>query len=414
MWHGKNIPYQKHHGNQSKYFQMMATCWLGINLTITYDHPCSNQTTTFENMNMEQMWRINDCLYQARQAWKFFKYYKNYLASDDFPPIKTFKRLINKMSTSSESHPSSPDEYPFITTTELSCLLLNHEMNFVVSTTFSSSPLATALLRNCLFVSHNIEHIRQDLTRHQLEQQSLFDILGHSTPFRDTITPILFDFRRCQRQVSHVNPPSTFHSTLHHSTSEDTDLIWPIIIQERSNSDDSILSYYTVAHADSGTRENPIDVDQLLDLPPSPPRIPIYSPSHMQSAPVTAPCTMCQRCGHTSIQCVWYGLGICSYCWEVRHTQHPCDELRRDQLQFNPHLKYCLTCQQSGHTSSHCNTLPSYCWNSSSLVSLKASGGVMLHFLHSIVAICYRCYLLSSAIVIIILFLLSVIDNHYA
>ena len=41
--------------------------------------------STFENMSMEQMWRIIDCLYQARQAWKFFKYYKTYLASDNFP-----------------------------------------------------------------------------------------------------------------------------------------------------------------------------------------------------------------------------------------------------------------------------------------------------------------------------------------
>ena len=38
----------------------------------------------------------------------------------------------------------------------------------------------------------------------------------------------------------------------------------------------------------------------------------------------------------------------------------------------------------------------------------------VLRFLHSIVAICYCCYLLSSAIVVIILFLLSVTDNHYA
>ena len=41
--------------------------------------------STFENMSMEQMWRIEDCLNQARQAWKFFERYKNYMATDDFP-----------------------------------------------------------------------------------------------------------------------------------------------------------------------------------------------------------------------------------------------------------------------------------------------------------------------------------------
>ena len=41
--------------------------------------------STFENMSMEQTWRIDDCLNQARQAWKFFECYKNYLVTDDFP-----------------------------------------------------------------------------------------------------------------------------------------------------------------------------------------------------------------------------------------------------------------------------------------------------------------------------------------
>ena len=68
------------------------------------------------------------------------------------------------MLTSSESRPSSPDEYPFLTATELSRLLLDQEMNFAVSTMFSSSPLSTFLLQNYLFLSHNIEWIRQDLT----------------------------------------------------------------------------------------------------------------------------------------------------------------------------------------------------------------------------------------------------------
>ena len=45
---------------------------------------------------------------------------------------------------------------------------------------------------------------------------------------------------------------------------------------------------------------------------------------------------------------------------KLDHTVHNCNILRRDQQQFNPPLLYCLTCQQAGHTSSTCNTLPSY------------------------------------------------------
>ena len=263
----------------------------------------------------------------------------------------------------SESCPSSPDEYPFLTATELSRLLLDQEMNFAVSTMFSSSPLLTILLRNYLFLSHNIEWIWQDLTWHQLEWQSLFDILSHSTLFRDTITPIVLNFRLRQQQVSPVDPPTTSHFTLHCPASENTETEQSVIIQERSDSNNSLLSFYTAAHANLGTWDNPIDVDWLLDRSPSPPQIPIYSPPRTQSAPVTTPCTMCRRQGHTSTQCVWYSPGICSYCEEVGHTQHTCNELRCDHLRFNPHLLYCLTCRQSGHTSSRCNMLPSYQWS---------------------------------------------------
>ena len=126
-----------------------------------------------------------------------------------------------------------------------------------------------------------------------MEQQSVFDILNHSTPFHDTIIPVVLNFRLCQQQVSPVDPPTTSHSTLHRPASENAETEQSVIIQERSDSNDSLLSFYTAAHANLGTRDNPIDVDRLLDRSPSPPRIPVYSPPHMQSAPVTAPCTMC-------------------------------------------------------------------------------------------------------------------------
>ena len=133
-----------------------------------------------------------------------------------------------------------------------------------------------------------------------------------------------------------------------------------VIIQKRSNSNDSLLLFYTPTYEEPGTRNNPIDIDWLLDSSPLPPRIPVYTPPWTRSAPITAPCPMCRRHGHMSTQCVWYGPGICSYCEEVGHTIHNCNILRRDQQHFNPHLLYCLMCKWSGHTSITCGTLPSY------------------------------------------------------
>ena len=184
------------------------------------------------------------------------------------------------MLTSSDprSSSSSHDEYPLLTSSELSQLLLNQEMNFAVLTAFSSSPLSTILLRQYLFLSHNLERIQQDLTHHQQEQESIFNILSHSALFQDIITPIVLSFRYRQQQVSPVNPPPTFQPPSNSPTSKHVEVQQSVIIQEQSNSNDSLLSFYTPAHEELGMRNNPIDVNQLLDPSPSQPRIPVYTP----------------------------------------------------------------------------------------------------------------------------------------
>ena len=173
--------------------------------------------STFENMKMEQTWRLDDCLNQARWAWRFFEWYKNYLTLKNSQKLRspsfcilpastsrqfiskmlTSKMLTSKMLTSSDprSPSSSPDKYPLLTSSELSQLLLDQEMNFAVSTAFSLSPLSTVLLQQYLFLSHSLERIRQDLIHHQQERESIFDVLSHSAPFQDIITPIVLNFR---------------------------------------------------------------------------------------------------------------------------------------------------------------------------------------------------------------------------
>ena len=110
------------------------------------------------------------------------------------------------MSNYSDQHTSasSPDEYPVLTSSELSRLLLDQEMNFAVAAAFSSSPLSMTLLQQYLFLSHSLEQICQDLLRHQQERESIFDVLSHSAPFQDIITSIVLNFRYRQRQVSPV------------------------------------------------------------------------------------------------------------------------------------------------------------------------------------------------------------------
>ena len=280
-------------------------------------------------------------------------------------PANTSNNYITRMSNYSNRHTpaSPPDEYPVLTSSELSRLLLDQEMNFAVATAFSSSPLSTTLLRHYLFLSQNLEWIHHNLLRHQWERESIFDVLSHSTPFQDIITPIVLNFRYWQRQVSPVNPPSpALRIVSDSSISEQEPDQWTVVIQERSDSDSSHLSYYTTAHEQLGTRHHPIDVDRLLDPSPSPPRTPVYSPPRTHSAPVTAPCSLCKRHGHSLTQCVWDGPGICSYCEKVGHTIHSCSVFRCDRQRFDPHLLYCLTCNQSGHMAATCGTHLSHRW----------------------------------------------------
>ena len=263
------------------------------------------------------------------------------------------------MSNSSDQHSplSSSNKYPVLSSAELSRLLLDQEMNFAVATAFSSSPLSTTLLRHYLFLSQNLERLHQDLLHHQQERESIFDVLSHSAPFQDIITPIVLNFRYRQRQVVPVTPPSPSLRVIPDSlASEQEPEQRTVIIQERSDSEDSHLSYYTTAHEEMGTRHHPIDIDRLFTSSPSPPRTPVYSPPRTHSAPVTAPCSLCKRSGHSSTQCVWNGPGRCSYCDKVGHTIHSCAIYRRDRQRFDPHLLYCLTCDQSGHTAATCGT----------------------------------------------------------
>ena len=321
----------------------------------------------------------------------------------------------------SPSSSSSSNEYPTLTSSELSRLLLNQEMNFAVANAFSSSPLSTVLLRHYLFLSHNLEWIRQDLLRHQQERESIFDVLSNSGPFQDLITPIVLNFRFQQRQVSPINPPSQFRNSSTSPSLEPTDERRTIIIQERSNSNESLLSFYTTRD-EPGMQNNPIDVDSFLNPPPSPPRIPVYTPPRTRSAPITAPCSLCHQHGHTSIQCIWNGPGVCSYCEKVGHTVHNCNVLCWDRQRFDPHLLYCLTCKQSGHTSITCGTFLSHRWTTikSGILGSYSGGNVTTFnslselFLLSLLSGCF-CYLfLIFYDPEIFLFLLFFVDNGYA
>ena len=203
--------------------------------------------STFENMKMEQMWRLDNCLDQARWAWRFFEWYKNYLMTEEFPET-SFPLLLHStcqhiqaihqqnvnLLWSSFFHilPWWIPSLDFFWTFSTSAGPGNE---FCCSDCVFFIPLSTTLLRQYLFLSHNLERIWQGLIHHQQEWESIFDVLSHSAPFQDIITPIVLDFRFRQWQVSPVNPPPILQTSSNSSISKHVVEQQSIIIQEQSN-----------------------------------------------------------------------------------------------------------------------------------------------------------------------------------
>ena len=62
MWRGKDTLFQKHRGNQSRYFQMMETSWPTTNSTITYEYSSGDYIASLDiwkhenGTNVETRW----------------------------------------------------------------------------------------------------------------------------------------------------------------------------------------------------------------------------------------------------------------------------------------------------------------------------------------------------------------------
>ena len=115
---------------------------------------------------------------------------------------------------------------------ELSHLLVDPDMLYLVARSFASHPTSSAMLRFYRFISLSIDQLETDLERHRLEQQALFTRLMESGTFRSKIHPTVQEYRRRDRFHPHgcspslPAPPSFGHvdtsptprsSTLHHA-----------------------------------------------------------------------------------------------------------------------------------------------------------------------------------------------------
>ena len=107
------------------------------------------------------------------------------------------------MSTSSVS---STAAISTLTPQELSRLLLASHMTPLVAESFKHHPTSTATLRHYTFLSQSIITLEQELERHQLEREQLFNHLMRSRMFRQKIQPIVTNYRQTAPRRTRFHP----------------------------------------------------------------------------------------------------------------------------------------------------------------------------------------------------------------
>ena len=107
MWHGKDIPFQKHCGNQNRYFQTMETSWLVTNFAINYEYTSSDHLTSFnireyeDGTNMEIWWLLRSGQMSLAVLWVVQKLLGDWRLPRDFTPLPPTFHLSTHPDTSS-------------------------------------------------------------------------------------------------------------------------------------------------------------------------------------------------------------------------------------------------------------------------------------------------------------------------
>jgi hypothetical protein len=190
---------------------------------------------------------------------------------------------------------TSPADVSTLTSQELSRLLLTPHMTPSVSRTFERYPTSTAILCHYTFLSQSIVTLEQELERHQLEREQIFDRLMQNGMFRRKIQPIVTNYRPMVPRRTRFHPQSyTSQSPSQDSSSpplygsvalsQSIDMLpgearnsTPLVMASTANPQES---YRNPIDEEPGSSENPIVVRDEED-----------------------PCTRCKQQGHQHEDC---------------------------------------------------------------------------------------------------------------
>ena len=166
---------------------------------------------------------------------------------------------------------------PLILPHHLSHLLTEPDSLHSISHKFTSKPTSTTILRYYAFLSNSIAQLKEELERHQMEQEVVYNHLFNNRSFQNRIRPIINEYQQkwvliCQgfHPYSHTsdspnipsanNSPSTNNSpSINIPSSVDKGIQGRVSLEIHDRYDNKSLDpYYTLLDEGLGLKKHPI------------------------------------------------------------------------------------------------------------------------------------------------------------
>ena len=267
---------------------------------------------------------------------------------------------------------------PEITFDELASVLRDPTMRTIIAHDFNDDQTGMVLLRWMVTIADGLDHHRAEAQRLREERDASLRYGASNDSFVRRIRGLVF-IRR-ERRAAAVSPPTSDHSppsfTPPLETQNPPSFEYPPSTSSTNNSpraveilsegqneeeensphEDSLISFYTAHSPEPGTIDNPIDIDLIPEQSTIHSSRPI-GVRRTRSAPITMQCTVCNRTGHETQNCIRFGPTICSGCQGTDHFARDCPQWRADIRRYNPQLQFCLVCNETGHTIDRCAIL---------------------------------------------------------
>ena len=255
--------------------------------------------------------------------------------------------------TSTNHSPTDNTPSLMLSPDELGRLVTYPPLNQQIGATFGNNPTTLAVLRYYCFLTQNIDQLRLDLERHDIERTDIFGHMMNSQSFQNSVRPLVEEFRQRPRRNEPYNqrptPPRTPSVLFSNDPSRydvptsprdiplppsdespPTTNTVPIHDNESDlSSYDESLSFYTppTDPGPLGSQSNPIDVDQFTTPPSSDVKSDDSSVEgffHYTDNGVQIVCGRCGRTGHTKRQCIWTNMVTCDRCEQRGHSRKYC------------------------------------------------------------------------------------------